>query len=554
MKPVYELLAADLKRLGVEMTFGLMSDDICQFVAALDASGVRFVGARHENSAIMMAVGYANTTGKLGVCVIGRGPATANGMLGLVGAARSNRPILIITGEAPVDPRTPDMIGPDGKAYPGEAILRLGGLSTFSPKHGHVARQMLQDAVGEAMLNKAAVLMVPVDVLLAEIDPAEEGEPTPVSFPRRIPKARQQAIDSAAALIAKSRKPIIVAGQGAYYSGAKAAIEKLAEKSGALLANALKGKDMFRGHPHNIGIIGSSSHSVARRRVEQADCIIAIGASLNRFTMSAGESFPAVPLIHIDVSRANIGRYWYADLAIVGDAKEVTERLVEAIPDRAPAEKPFHSNAIRDEIASFDHLMDFKPENTARTLDVRIAALEFEKVLPENRQLVFDGGNFMFAWGYMSVPSPNHFMHTQDSGSIGLGMGLAIGAALSQPDRHTVAFIGDGGFLMSLGELETIIREEVPITLVVMNDAAYGAEVHFLRASGHSPSTARFPDADFAPLAETLGFQSATVRTVEDIRKLAPLLKEPDGPILIDCKINGDVVAPFIQEVTYRKT
>ena len=187
-------------------------------------------------------------------------------------------------------------------------------------------------------------------------------------------------------------------------------------------------------------------------------------------------------------------------------------------------------------------------------MDPRIFTLELSKILPENRHIVFDGGNFMANWAYFSVADPGHFTHSLDSGSVGLGIGTAIGVARGQPERTVLLMIGDGGMLMSLGEIETIIREDLPIIVLVMNDAAYGAEVHILKGQNLPPAKAEFFDVDFAPMAAPLGFDCHTIRSMDDLQKIAPLLARPDGPIFIDCKINGEVIAPFITEFTHKRT
>ncbi|MCY7307604.1 MAG: thiamine pyrophosphate-dependent enzyme [Rhodoferax sp.] len=334
----------------------------------------------------------------------------------------------------------------------------------------------------------------------------------------------------------------------------RAAIEALAERTGALLVNALKAKDLFRGNPYDVGILGSSSHSVARRYIEQADCVIAIGVALNSLTMSSGIALPPVPLIHVDAARTNIGRWWHADVAVVGDAKLVTEQLTAALPARSDEEKPWHTAAVRAELAAFEHTQDFQIAHTARTVDPRVFTLELSRMLPENRHVVYDGGNFMANWAYLSVPNPGHFTHSLDSGSVGLGIGTAIGVARGQPERTVVLLIGDGGMLMSMGEIETIIREDLPMIVIVMNDAAYGAEVHILKGQNLPPAKAEFFDVEFAPMAAPLGFDCHTIRSMDDLKKIESLLAKPDGPIFIDCKINGDVIAPFITEFTHKDT
>ena len=249
--------------------------------------------------------------------------------------------------------------------------------------------------------------------------------------------------------------------------------------------------------------------------------------------------------------RSNIGRWLNADVAVVGDARLVAEQLIEALPERPAKAKPFRDEATAKLIAAFDPQQDFKPANTARTLDPRSLALELETLLPRERNLVVDGGNFLIVVPYLSVPDPGAFKMIGEFASIGLGFGAALGVARGRPDRTTVLVVGDGGFLMTMGELETVVREDLPMVIVLMNDCAYGAELHFLKLRQHPVGKSVFPDVDFAPIAEALGFEAATIRTLEDLKRMAPKLAKPEVPIFLDCKINADIAAPFMSEFAH---
>jgi thiamine pyrophosphate-dependent acetolactate synthase large subunit-like protein len=146
------------------------------------------------------------------------------------------------------------------------------------------------------------------------------------------------------------------------------------------------------------------------------------------------------------------------------------------------------------------------------------------------------------------VPSPAHIKCASDFSSIGMGFGCALGYARGTPDRPTVFFVNDGSFLMDLGELETTVREDIPLVIVVMNDCAYGAELHYLKLRDMPVAMSVFPDIDYAPVAEAFGFTASTLRTLDDLKKLAPMLATPDGSILLDCKITPSVVAPLLLE------
>ena len=250
---------------------------------------------------------------------------------------------------------------------------------------------------------------------------------------------------------------------------------------------------MFRGHPANLGIVGSFSHSAARRLVAEADCVLVFGAGLNFLTTSFGTSLPQVALIQVDAVRSNIGRWLNADAAVVGDARLVAEQLAAALPNRPPEAKPFHDAATRTLIAAFDPARDFKAANTARTLDPRALAIELEHMLPPDRNLVVDGGNFLGVVPYLSVPDPGCFKMIGEFASIGLSFGAALGIAKARPGMTTVLVVGDGGLLMSIGELETAVREDLPMVIILMNDCAYGAELHFLRLRQQPVSKSVFP-------------------------------------------------------------
>ena len=546
--PVYEALATDIKELGVECVFGLMSDDTAQLIAMIDSVGVRFYGARHENNAVSMAEGYAAATGRLGIVIIGRGPGTTNSMNGANYANRTGSPILMIYGDAPNVDKAPNAVGPDRKSLDTMALLSAAGIKSYRANDAVTARRTFVQAAAAAQKGAVAYLL-PSNVQQAQVDLAATA-PGAIEAPSYVPQpAKESALQAAVSLLEKSRKPLIIAGIGAYAAGAKDEIVRLADHIGAALVTTMKARDMFRGHPFDCGILGSFSNAGGRRLIEQADCIIAIGASLNQQTTSFATAIPeGLPVIHIDRSRPHIGRWFDADLAIVGDAKLVSEQLISALPSRDKSEMEMRSEENARWLADFDMKDDYEEMSTPRTMDGRSLALELDKLLPENRNLVWDSGNMLGTVPYISCPGPSHFKHTGDSASIGMGFGTAMGFAAGTPDRVTALFMGDGSFLMNMGELETVAREYIPLVIVLMNDCAYGAELHFLQDKGMPVQLSQFPDIDFAPVAESFGFEAATVRTLDELRALAPMLENPEGPVFLDCKINASVVAAFMHE------
>ncbi|MCD6680980.1 MAG: thiamine pyrophosphate-binding protein [Burkholderiaceae bacterium] len=570
-RPVYEVLAHDLRALDAPI-FGLMSDDTMLLASTLDAMGVPFHGARHENSAIAMADGWASASGQLGLALIGRGPAAANSLHAAVSASRTGSKLLLMYGDAPIGAPPPNELGPDGKALNAEAVLAAAGIRTFVARSPAGARETLRLAIAHARRGEAVALLLPVDVQTAEIEfegDAAAAAPTEADAARQSNAARAAAealaaarrprdsgraspgsIAAAAAVLQSSRKPLFVCGVGAVRAGAREAIERLADRLGAVLATSLKAKDFFRGHPFDVGVIGSFSHSAGRRLMDEADCIVVFGASFNQRTTSAGAALAVgAPIVHVDRERSHIGRWGPADVGIVGDAKVVAEQLLDAMPARPAAEQPLRSEENRLHLAQFEWTHEFRPEHTPRTVDPRALALELDRLLPPDRNLVFDSGNFVQTLPFFSTLGPQHLKLPWDFFSVGMAFGTALGFAKARTDQTTVLVIGDGGLLMTLGELETAVREDVPLVILVMNDCAYGAELHYLRLENMPVAPAMFPDVDYAPVAEAFGFRTATIRTLDQLREAAPLLRSrDDGPVLLDCKINAAICGPYIAE------
>ncbi len=557
--PTYQLLAEDIKAMGVDTVFGLMSDDTAHFGVTLDALGIEFIGARHENIAITMGDGYAAATGRLAVVCVGRGPALTNGLHGATFASRTGNPVLIIYGESALPSGSTNNLGPDYKGLDAIGVLKAAGIRTFTPTSALNARQSLRDAAAAARRGETVAFLLPVNVQITEIEvdsTAQALSPIDSKPIERRPgqPARAQSIKAARNLLSESKKPLILSGFGAHKSGARNSIIQLAEQTGALLATTAKGKDMFRGHRLNLGIIGSFSHSAARRFAGEADCVLVVGAGLNFLTMSFGESLPAAPIIQIDENRSNIGQWTTVDVAVVGDAKIAVEQLIETTPEKLAVDKQFHSEEIMEYLRGFSIEDDFQPANTERTVDPRSLAVRLNQMLPSNRNMVYDSGNFLGVVPYLSVQNPDHWKMTNDFASIGLGFGAALGFAKGRPDEPTVLVIGDGAFLMTMGELETVSREDIPLIIILMNDCAYGAELHFLRLRQLPVAKSVFPDVDFAPIAAALGYDAYTIRTLDELDALEATLANPEGPVFIDCKINADIAAPFMSEIVAAET
>jgi thiamine pyrophosphate-dependent acetolactate synthase large subunit-like protein len=324
----------------------------------------------------------------------------------------------------------------------------------------------------------------------------------------------------------------------------------LAEQIGALLATTAQAKGLFAGNPFSVGSSGGFAWELGERLLSQADLILAFGASLNYWTTRNRELFaPSARILHCDRNIAAIGALTSADFGLVGDVAETAKALSQELAQRGFSVAGFRTQEIRREIDSF-RLDDFQDQSNGRTVDPRTLMLKLDAMLPRNRTVVIDSGHSM-GWPiiYLSAPDAAGFVFSNDFMAVGLGLGTAFGAAIARPDRLTVCTPGDGGLMMSLGELETFVRYKIPALVIVINDASYGAEVHLLKNVGLPGHGAFFRDNDFAAIASAMGAQGITIRDATDLERLRPWLNERTGPMVVDCKVDPQLRGDWFSKV-----
>jgi acetolactate synthase I/II/III large subunit len=541
-------LVAELVRTRTEVMFGLVGEDTVGLVTEAAGAGISYCGARHENVAVGMADGFSWRSGEVGVCTVTRGPGLLNAATAIRTAARAGRRVLVITGDMPADG---DWRWDFKSIEHAPLVAALGAqhLRATTPADSVFA---LREALSNVQQGHTTVLSVPVDVLdSASIGRPARTAPKPAGPPARPLETREPNPDKiarAGEVLQASDRPLILAGRGAMAPDARSTFEALARRTGALLGTSLLARDLFRGCQYDIGVVGGFSGEPAVPILAEVDCVIAFGASLNSWTTGGGTLFNDIPVIQVDIDPAQIGANLPVAVEICGDALLTARRLLDAIPAAdtgGPA--PLHRCEV---LAALRQPLWAGPdESTAEGLDPRAVTTTLDALLPEARTVVLDSGRHLTSAGrFMRFLSPDAFRHTADGGAIGMGLGIALGAAAARPDTPTVLFIGDGGLSMTLGDLETSVRNHLALTIVVMNDHAYGSELIHLRAKGLSCEHAQLPEIDFAECARSLGIEAATVRTLDDLRTYATGLEGRTTPLLLDCKIRQDL---FIQRVTW---
>ncbi len=540
---VAETVGRGLAGLGVNTVFGVVGSGNFHVTNALVAGGARFVAARHEGGATVMADAWARTTGAPGVVTVHQGPGLTNAMTGIAEAAKSRTPLLVLAAEAP-EIRSNFHVEVAGLAASvGAVAMRL-----YSPAS---ALADAHRAYATALGRRTVVLALPLNVQ------AEACEPGPVPALRRTyPLApAAEAVTALAGVLREARRPVFIAGRGA--RGRAAGLERLADACGALLATSAVAKGLFRGNPWDLDVSGGFASPLAAELISGADVIVGWGCALNMWTTRHGKLIPPqATLVQVDDDPAAIGMHRPVHLGVPGDVAETARAVADALGGEGRQGKPggetqavgnesagYRSAEVRDRIAAQGRWRDvaYKDESDGERIDPRTLSIALDDLLPAERTVAVDSGNFMgYPSMYLSVPDEAGFCFTQAFQSIGLGLATAIGAAIARPDRLAVAALGDGGALMGVSELETVARLGLPMVVVVYDDEAYGAEVHHFGPDGDPLDVVRFPPTDIAAIGRGFGFEGVTVRDAAD---LAPVRDWLDGrrerPLLIDAKVTS---------------
>jgi thiamine pyrophosphate-dependent acetolactate synthase large subunit-like protein len=545
-RSVADAVGAAIAGEGVRNAFGVLGSGNLVVTNALRRAGVAFHHARHEGGAVCMADGYARVSGEVGVCSVHQGPGLTNTMTGLTEAAKSRTPVLVLAGEAPPAALTSNFrIAQDDLVRAvGAGCDRIYGAASAP---GDAVRAFRR----AALERRPVVLMLPIDL---QAQPAAAADPA--SGPPAVrPGASVPAvagIAAAADLLGAARRPALIAGRGAVLAGARDAIERLGELTGALLATSAPANGLFAGLPYALGISGGFASPVAAELLAQADLVLFVGASGNHWTTRHGELIgDGARVVQIDDEPAAIGRHRPVDVGLLGDAAATVAALGAELERRGHDEAGFRTAEVAARIATGDWLhQPYEDAGTAAWIDPRTLSAELQLRLPAVKTVAVDSGHSLgYPAMFLSVADARAWVFPNGFQSVGLGLGNAIGAATAHPERVTVAAIGDGGAFMSLAEIETAVRLGLRLLVVIYDDAAYGAEVHHFGPLGHDVEAVRFPDCDLAAIARAAGARGELVRRPEDLAAVDDWLAEPDpGPLVLDAKVNPTVCADWLAE------
>ena len=537
---------------GIRHIFGLCGDTSLPVYDALSRldHGMTHILTRDERSAAYMADVYARVSGGIGVCEGPSGGGTTYILPGVVEANESSVPVLAVTTDISVTRRGHYTL----TELDQEALFRPLAKMSRVVVDARAIPHTLRAAFAAMTTGRpgAAHIGLPFDVQKAPLDETEVwADASLAACPSRRTGPDPAAVAAAADVILSAEKPMFVCGGGPVISGAEAELVALAEFLEAPVATSISGRGSISDdHPLAVGVVGSNGGTPETRAVvDTADLIVFVGCRAGSVT-TEHRSHPkpdAARIVHIDVDPAVIGTNYETEAAMVGDArlcllallKEMTRRLDG--PPKRPNVRELIAQAKARKFAAFEELArsgdtPIKPE--------RVVA-ELQALLPADAVVVADPGTPCpyFSAYYRLAETGRHFVSNRAHGALGYSLPGVVGAHYGRPDTKCVAVMGDGSFGFAVGELETIVRLDLPVTLIVISNSVYG----WIKAGQKSGFDARYFSVDFsrgdhARIAEAFGVKAWRVEDPEDLRPTLTKALEAGGPTLVD------IVAQPLQE------
>jgi acetolactate synthase-1/2/3 large subunit len=538
---VYDILAGAFMQEKVRTCFALLGDANMNWAARLSQAGCRMIYVRHEHCAVAAAMAYARKSREVGVATVTCGPGVTQLITALPAAVRAHLPMVVFAGEAPLksgwynqEIDQAPLITATGAAY-----QRL-----------HLPERMpvgVRDAFLQARRERRPVVIgIPFDLQARPWDGADQlPAPSHTLMPRLAPvQPHPQDVARAADLVAAAGRVVVLAGLGAVDAGAGPACRALAAKVGGLLATTLPARGLFHDDPFCLGISGSFTPEAGLEYLAQADLVVAAGCSLAYHAGGGGQLWPKAKTLQVDIDPVAVSQgQEVARHHLRADARLGVEALTAAIAARA---KSWRSDAIAARLRDSkpdSHVFEIEPG----LLDPRDAVAALEKTLPRDWEMVNSSGHC--SWFFAQMPSrpQEHFFTLREFGAIGNGISFAMGVAAARPDRRVVLFDGDGSLMMHVQELETIRRHGMNILIVVMNDGAYGSEVHKLRSEGMPEEGSVFGYCDFAAIARGFGLAGQTFRSLSGLGERVAEFAASGGAAVWDFHVSDKVLSPTIR-------
>lgn len=518
-----EAVARTLEALGVTKVFSIVSVHNLPTYRAIAASdAVDVVACRHEQFAVHAADGYARATGHLGVALASTGPGTTNAMSGVYEASYGSSPVLLITGQGE------SAYYGKGKGFVHEHETQLDMLRTVTRRAETIWRtedisRTIAAVADDARRGRpqACAVEIPIDQQYRRADVEIHGRPTV----ERV-ALDAEALDQAIELLNAAERPLIWAGGGVVSADASSELVALATKLGAPVVTTIEGRGAIP-EDHELALGPRTERPEIANIIAEADVVLAVGTRFQNYSTRMWQLPIPGRIIHLDADQTVIGRNYQPAVAVLGDAKDGLAGLVAGVDERQP-DFGFLERSSKSVVS------DLERSDAEIGPDHRAIADIIRRVLPRDGLVVRDNTVPTYLWGNRVLPilEPRTSIRPS-SGSIGPGIGLAVGAAAGT-GRRTLLMVGDGGFQLGLGELATVAQYGLPIVICVFTDGGYGV----LRVIEDSVMGERFGvdlhTPAFTTIAEGMGIPSHTVSSVAEFEPAFRAAVDRAGPTLLD--------------------
>ncbi len=533
-----------LENEGVEYIFGYSGGAAIPIFDALvtTQTKIKFVLVRHEQGAAHMADGYARATGKPAVVLVTSGPGATNTLTGIMTAHMDSIPMIVLTGQS-----VSWMLGKD--AFQEADIF---GITMPVVKHSYLVKhandipRIVREAFHIATTGRPGPVLIdiPKDVSAGPCTADLHAEMDLPGYKTDYPVDNETILSIAEAL-AKSQRPLILAGHGAMISGAGASLRALAEKAQIPVTTTLLGKGVFpETHPLALGMLGMHGTAYANKAVCECDLLLNIGSRFDDRIIGQPARFcKDARIIHIDIDAAEINKMIRPEIVCVADAKTAIDELIKHVPVLETKEWRRHLDGYKAR-----YPLKFKRQGS---LKMQHIIDEFYKMTGGHACVATDVGQHqMWAAQFYKNESRHNWLSSGGAGTMGFGLPACIGAAFGRPDDTHICFVGDGGFQMTFFELATAALHKLPIKIVVLNNHYLGMVRQWqqLFYDDRKSGVDLEGNPDFVKLAESFGIKGFNLRRPGDVKRIVKsALDYDDGPCLINCEVEKtDNVFPMV--------
>jgi len=536
-----QILLECLQLEGVDTVFGYPGGTVINIYNDLMDYPIKHILTRHEQAAVHAADGYARATGKVGVAIATSGPGATNTITGIATAYMDSIPMVIITGQVP----TP-LIGND--AFQEADII---GITRPITKHNYLVKdvkdlaRIVKQAFYIARTGRPGPVLIdlPKDVQLAS---TKFAYPDTVELRGYKPtySGNVRQIEKAVKMLLAAKKPVLYVGGGATLSDASGELLHFAEMIQAPVTTTLMAMASFpQRHPLSMGMLGMHGTYYANMAVTHADLLVAIGARFDdRVTGKIATFAPHAKIIHIDIDPTSIKKNVRVDLPIVGDLKDVLQKLVAKLIEQSDETRELAANLApwREQIEGWkqQHPMGYKPSE--KTIKPQYVIEKLRELSADDAIVTTEVGQHqMWAAQFFGFSQPRTFLTSGGLGTMGFGLPAALGAQAAFPERQVIDISGDGSFQMNSQELATLVQYRLPVKIAILNNNFLGMvrqwqQLFFDRR--YSQTCMELP-IDFIKLAEAYGATGLRATTPEEVEGVIRKALETPGPVIMEFKV-----------------